>query len=124
MRQDSYRTWTIRPEIPATKRLVAVTQLFREFVDAWQRHAGLRVQSKDEGAAHAGEGVIFVPDRDVAARGSGTSITTQKPRPRPDLGMRLWVHGRPDVVAVFPTLVSDCASTNDEWVCGTVIWQL
>ena len=114
MRQDSYRTWTLRPEIPAAKRFVTVTQPVREFVDAWQRHTGRQVQSKDEGAEHAMERVVFVPEHEGAVRGIRTSITTQKPKRGPNLGMRLWVQGRPAMVAIFATVVSECASADDE----------
>ena len=81
-------------------------------VDALQCHDGRRVQAKDEAAAHAMERVLFVPERDGLARGVRASITMQKPKTGPDRGMLLWVQGRPEMVALFATVLSGCAATN------------
>ena len=113
MRQASYRTWMVTRAISDTKRFSVVSQLVREFVDTLQRHDGRRVQAKDEGAAHAMERVLFVPEPDGSAKGVRASITTQKPKRGPDRGMRLWVQGRPEMVAVFATVVSGSAATDD-----------
>ena len=114
MRQEGYNSWAISPEVPAAMRRATVAQLIREFTAAWQRHTGRLVQSKDEGAAHAMERLIFVPEHEGAVRGIRTSITTQKLTRGPHLGLRLWVHGRPAMVAVFATAVTDCFSTEHD----------
>ena len=81
-------------------------------MDALQRPDGRRVQAEDEAAEHAMERVLFVPERDGLAKGVRASITTQKLKRGPDRGMRLWVQGRPEMVALFATLVSGCAATD------------
>ena len=89
------------------------------------------MQSHDEGAAHAMERVVLVPGRDRAARGIRVSITTQKPKRGSDRGMRLWLQRRPEMVAVFGTVVSECAAVDEDgmppvsvWVSGAVHWRL
>ena len=90
-----------------------VSQLVRGFVDVLQRHDGRRLQAKDEGAAHAMQCVLFVPERDGTAKGIRALITTQKPKRGPDRGMRLCVQGRPQMVAAFATVVCGCAVANE-----------
>ena len=60
---------------------------------------------KDEAAAHAMQRVFFVPEQAGSTRGVRAAITVQKPNRGPDLGMRLWVQGRPEMVALFATVV-------------------
>ena len=112
MRQTSYRTCTVTLAIPKTKRFSVVSELVREIVDVLQRHDGRRVQAKDEGAAHAMERVLFAPERDGSAKGIRALITRQKPKRGPDRGMRLCVQGKPEMVAVFATVVSGCAAAD------------
>ena len=52
----------------------------------WQRHTGRLVPSQDEGATHAMERVVRVPEHEGAVKVMSTSITTQKPR-----GDHIWV---------------------------------
>ena len=81
-------------------------------MDALQCPDGRRVQAEDVAAEHAMERVLFVPEHDGLAKGVRASITTQKPKRDPDRGMRLWVQGRHEMVALFATLVSCCAATD------------
>ena len=107
MRQAGYRTWAVTPPVPENKRFSVVAQLVREFVAALQRHTGRRVQAKDEAAAHAMQRVLFVPEQGGSTRGIRAAITVHKPKKGPDQGMRLWVQGRPEMVALFATVVEN-----------------
>ena len=49
--------------------------------------------------------VFFVPEQAGSTRGIRTAITVQEPHRGPDLGVRLWVQGRPEMVALFATVV-------------------
>ena len=49
--------------------------------------------------------VFFVPEHAGSTRGVRAAITVQKPNRGPDRGMRLWVQGRPEMVALFATVV-------------------
>ena len=105
MRQAGYRTWVVTQPVPENKRFSVVAQLVREFVDALERHTGRQVQAKDEAASHAMQRVFFVLEQAGSTRGVRTAITVQRPRGGPDLGVRLWVQGRPEMVVFFATVV-------------------
>ena len=105
MRQAGYRTWVVTPPLPEKKRFLVVAQLVREFVDALERQTGRQEQAKDEAAAH-------VPEQAGSTRGVRAAITVQKPNRGPDLGMRLWVQGRPEMVTLFATVVETSSVTD------------
>ena len=105
MRQAGYRTWVVTPPVPENKRFSVVAQLVREFVNALERHTGRQVQAKDKAAAHAMQRVFFVPVQAGSTRGVRDAITVQKPNRGPNMGMRLWVQGRLEMVALFATVV-------------------
>ena len=112
MRQAGYRTWVVTPPVPENKRFSVVAQLVREFVDAMERHTGRQVQAKDEAAARAMQRVFFVLEQAGSTRGVRAAITVQKPNRGPDLGMRLWVQGRPEMVTLFATVVETSTVTD------------
>ena len=108
MRQAGYYTWAVTPPVPENKRFSVVV---RGFVDALQRHTGRRVQAKDEAAAHAMQRVLFVPELGGSTRGIRAAITQKGP----DQGMRLWVQGRPEMVALFATVVENSTVAEALW---------
>ena len=105
MCQAGYRTWVVTPPVPENKRFSVVALPFREFMDAQEHHTGRQLRAKDEAAAHAMQRVFFVPEQAGSTRGVRAAITVQKPNRGPDLGMRLWVQGRPEMVTLFAAVV-------------------